>query len=128
MQDNANFKSNLQENAALTNLNLINPYDTTAIAKIINDIAYDKVTEAYHDFDREGRKAKLDEAKKMVKAEFDSYGDDHEAKIMMAETGIDFVAEEFKALEKKIMRKMIKEEGVELMEENTTKFVLSGAK
>lgn len=67
----------------------VNPYDTTAIAKIINDIAYDKVTEAYHDFDREGRKAKLDEAKKMVKAEFDSYGDDHEAKIMMAETGIE---------------------------------------
>ena len=90
----------------------VNPYDTSFIAKIINDIAYDKVTEAYHDFDREGRKAKLEEAKKMVKAEFDSYGDDHEAKIMMAETGIDFVAEEFKALEKKIMRKMIKEERV----------------
>ena len=90
----------------------VNPYDTTAIAKIINDIAYDKVTEAYHDFDRDGRKAKLEEAKNMVKAEFDSYGDDHEAKIMMAETGIDFVAEEFKALEKKVMRKMIKEERV----------------
>lgn len=90
----------------------VNPYDTSSIAKIIYDVAYDKVTEAYHDFDRAGRKAKLDEAKKMVKEEFDSYGDDHEAKIMMAETGIDFVAEEFKALEKKVMRKMIKDERV----------------
>ncbi len=90
----------------------INPYDTSEIAKIINDIAYDTVFDAYHDFDRESRKAKLDKAKEMVKAEFDSYGDDHAAKIMMAETGIDFIAEEFKALEKKIMRAMIRDEHV----------------
>ena len=90
----------------------VNPYDTTEIAKIIKDIAYDTVYDAYHDFDRESRKAKLAKAKEMVKAEFDSYGDDHAAKIMMAETGIDFIGEEFKYLEKKIMRAMIKDEHV----------------
>lgn len=90
----------------------VNPYDTTEIANIIKGIAYDLVNDAYHDFDRASRKTKLDNAKKLVKQEFDSYGDDHSAKIMMAETGIDFVGEEFKSLEKKIMRAMIKNEQV----------------
>jgi polyribonucleotide nucleotidyltransferase len=90
----------------------VNPYDTAEIAQIINDVAYDTIYDAYHDFDRDSRKAKLEKAKLMVKTEFDSYGDDHSAKIMMAETGVDFVAEEFKSLEKKIMRAMIKNEKV----------------
>ncbi len=90
----------------------VNPYDTTEIAETIKEIAFDLVTDAYHDFDRDSRKAKLEHAKELVKERFDSYAEDHPVKVMMAETGIDFIAEEFKALEKKIMRAMIRNEHV----------------
>ncbi len=90
----------------------VNPYDTTELDNIIKEAAYDTVSEAYHNFDREYRKAKLDEAKKAVKAKIEALPDDNAIKAMMAETGIDFVSEQFKCLEKKIMRKMITEEGV----------------
>ena len=49
-------------------------------------------------------------------------------KAMMEETGIDFVAEEFKALEKKIMRAMIVNEGVRADGRKTLKYAPSGAK
>ena len=90
----------------------VNPYDTSEIAATIKEIAFDLVTDAYHDFDRESRKAKLEHAKELVKERFDGYDDEHPIKVMMAETGIDFIAEEFKALEKKIMRAMIRDEHV----------------
>ena len=49
---------------------------------------------------------------KAVKEKIEALPEDHPIKTMIEETGIDFVAEEFKALEKKIMRAMIKDEGV----------------
>lgn len=90
----------------------VNPYDTSEIANTIKEMAYDAVYEAYHNFDRESRKQKLDETKKKVKEHFEALGDEHPIKKMIAETGIDFVSEEFKYLEKKIMRAMIVNEGV----------------
>ena len=90
----------------------VNPYDTTELDNIIKEISYDAISDAYHNFDREYRKAKLDETKQAVRDKIESLDDEHPIKAMMEETGIDFVAEQFKALEKKIMRKMITEEGV----------------
>ncbi len=90
----------------------VNPYDTSEIATIIKDMAYDAVYDAYHNFDREYRKQKLDEAKSKIKEHFSSLDDEHPIKQMMVETGIDFVSEEFKSLEKKVMRAMIVNEGV----------------
>ena len=90
----------------------LNPYDTTELDNIIKEISYDAISDAYHNFDREYRKAKLDETKQAVRDKIDALDDEHPIKVMMEETGIDFVAEQFKALEKKIMRKMITEEGV----------------
>ena len=90
----------------------VNPYDTTELDNIIKEISYDAIFDAYHNFDREYRKAKLDETKQAVRDKIDALDDEHPIKVMMEETGIDFVAEQFKALEKKIMRKMITEEGV----------------
>ncbi len=90
----------------------VNPYDTSEIASIIKETAYDLVSDAYHNFDREYRKAKLDEAKKLVKEKMESLDDEHPINKMMSETGIDFVGEEFKSLEKKVMRAMITDEGV----------------
>ncbi len=90
----------------------VNPHDSTEIFNIIKDMAYDSVSEAYHNFDREARKQKLDEAKTKVKECFVNLDDEHPIKKMMQETGIDFVSEEFKNLEKKVMRAMIVNEGV----------------
>ena len=90
----------------------VNPVDTAPLFELIKTTAYDKVTEAYHDFDREGRKAKLAEAKEAVKTAIESLDEDHEIRQLIDESKINYVGEEFKSLEKKIMRKMIVEEGV----------------
>ena len=92
--------------------NFVNPYDTSELAQIIKDNTYDMIVDAYHNFDREYRQNKLEEAKNIVKEKIEALDEEHPIKKMMEETGIDFVAEEFKALEKKIMRAMIKDEGV----------------
>ena len=90
----------------------VNPYDTTELKNIIQDVAGDMIFDAYHNFDREYRQNKLEEAKKLVKERVEALPEDDHIHVMMAETGIDFVAEEFKAAEKKVMRKMILEENV----------------
>jgi polyribonucleotide nucleotidyltransferase len=90
----------------------VNPYDTTELKNIINETAHDMIFDAYHNFDRTYRQEKLEEAKKLVKEKIDALPDDHYIKQIIEETGIDFVAEEFKNAEKKIMRTMILDEGV----------------
>lgn len=90
----------------------VNPYDTTELKNLINDVAHDMIFDAYHNFDRKYRQEKLDEAKKLVKEKVEALPEDHYIHKIIEETGIDFVAEEFKAAEKKIMRAMILDEGV----------------
>lgn len=90
----------------------VNPNDTTELKNIIQETAGALITDAYHNFDRTYRQEKLSEAKKLVKAKIDALPDDHAIKTMMADTGIDFVSEEFKSAEKKVMRAMITDEGV----------------
>lgn len=89
----------------------VDPYDTTELASIIKETAYNLVHDAYHNFDREYRQNKLAEAKTLVKEKVEALGEDHAIQKMMKETGINFVSEEFKNLEKKVMRAMILEEG-----------------
>lgn len=88
----------------------VNPYDTTELKNIIKETAYDMIFDAYHNFDRAYRQEKLDAAKKLVKEKIDALPEDHYIKKIIEETGIDFVAEEFKAAEKKVMRAMILDE------------------
>ena len=90
----------------------VDPYDMTELKNIIKETAGDMIFDAYHHFDREYRQNKLDEAKKLVKEKVEALPDDHYIKTVIEETGIDFVAEEFKAAEKKVMRAMILDEGV----------------
>ena len=90
----------------------VNPYDTTEIKNIINETAHDMIVDAYHNFDRTYRQEKLEEAKKLVKEKIEALPEDHAIRKMIEETGVDFVAEEFKAAEKKVMRAMILDEGV----------------
>ena len=98
----------------------VNPYDTSELAQIIKDTAYDAVVDAYHTTDRDERSEKLDKIKEIVKEKIEALGEEHPIAKMIEETGIDFVAEEFKALEKKIMRAMIKNEGVRADGRTTT--------
>ncbi len=91
--------------------NFVNPYDTSELAGMIKEVAYDMVFDAYHNFDRAYRQEKLEQAKKLVKEKISELPEDHEINKMMEETGIDFISEEFKALEKKVMRAMIVNEG-----------------
>ena len=90
----------------------VNPYDTTELKNIIHETAHDMIFDAYHNFDRTYRQEKLEEAKKLVKEKIEALPEDHYIKQIIEETGIDFVAEEFKNAEKKIMRTMILDEGV----------------
>ncbi len=90
----------------------VNPYDTTELKNLINEVAHDMIFDAYHNFDRKYRQDKLDAAKKLVKERVEALPEDHYIHQIIEETGIDFVAEEFKAAEKKIMRTMILDEGV----------------
>ena len=90
----------------------VNPYDTSELAQIIKDTAYDAVVDAYHTTDRDERTKKLDDIKAVVKEKIEALGEEHPIAKMIEESGIDFVAEEFKYLEKKIMRAMIKNEGI----------------
>ena len=90
----------------------VNPYDTTELKNIIHETAHDIIFDAYHNFDRTYRQEKLEEAKTLVKEKIEALPEDHAIRKMIEETGVDFVAEEFKAAEKKIMRAMILEEGV----------------
>jgi len=96
----------------VTKEEFVNPYDTSGIAKIIEETAHDMIFDAYHNFDREYRQNKLEEAKALVKEKIDALPDDDYIKKIIEETGIDFVAEEFKNAEKHIMRAMILDEGV----------------
>ncbi len=90
----------------------VNPYDTTELKNLIHETAYDMIFDAYHNFDRAYRQEKLEAAKKLVKEKVEALADDHYIKQIIEETGIDFVAEEFKNAEKKVMRTMILDEGV----------------
>ncbi|MBQ2610936.1 polyribonucleotide nucleotidyltransferase, partial [bacterium] len=100
------------KNCGIERENFVNPYDTSEIAKIIEETAHDMIFDAYHNFDREYRQNKLEEAKNLVKEKIDALPEDHQIRKMIEETGVDFVAEEFKAAEKHIMRAMILDEGV----------------
>ena len=90
----------------------VNPYDTTELKNIIHDTSHEMIVDAYHNFDRAYRQEKLEEAKKLVKEKIEALPEDHAIRTMIEETGVDFVAEEFKAAEKKVMRAMILDEGV----------------
>ena len=90
----------------------VDPFDTSQIKALVYETAKDKVYEAYHQFDRETRRSILDAAKAEIKEKVAALPEDHSIKTLLAEAGLDFVGEEFKSLEKKIMRAMIVDEQV----------------
>ena len=98
----------------------VNPYDTSELNQMIKDVAGDIIFDAYHNFDREYRQKRIEEAKELVKNKVAELPEDHYIHQIIEETGIDFISEEFKAVEKKIMRAMIVNEGVRADGRKTT--------
>lgn len=98
----------------------VNTVDTSELKKLIEEVAYDGISDAYHNFDREYRKQKLDEMKNLVKEKISELAEDHPVSVLIAGSDINYVAEEFKAVEKKIMRAMIINEGVRADGRNNT--------
>ncbi len=90
----------------------VDPFDTSEIKALVAEVAKNKIFEAYHQFDRDTRKALLDSAKAEIKEKIEALAEDHSIKVLLEESGLDFVGEEFKSLEKKIMRAMIIDEQV----------------
>lgn len=90
----------------------VNPFDTTELVNLVTETAKDSVNDAYHDFDRDSRKQKLKIAKENVKQAILSLPEDHAIKALIASSNLDFVSESFKSLEKKVMRKIVLEEGI----------------
>lgn len=90
----------------------VNPFDTTELHNFINEIAENKIREAYHNFNKDERKALLKEVKTEVLEKIEALDDEHNIKKLLESAPINFVAEEFKSIEKKIMRAMIINEGV----------------
>ena len=90
----------------------VNPFDTTKLAELIKNVASDMISDAMHNFDREYRENKIAEAKEKVKEAIEALPEDDEIRVLIASTELDLTGEEFKSLEKKIMRRMITEEGV----------------
>ena len=60
--------------------NFVNPYDTSELAQIIKDNTYEMIVDAYHNFDREYRQNKLEEAKNIVKEKIEALDDEHPIK------------------------------------------------
>ncbi len=90
----------------------VDPYDTSEIKTLAAEACKDKIHEAYHQFDRDTRKEILNSAKEDLQTKIDALDDEHAIKKMLEDSGLDLVGEEFKSLEKQIMRDMIINEGV----------------
>lgn len=94
----------------VTKPDFVNPFDTSELFAFISNTAKDAVYEAYHNFDRDQRKAKLKAAKELIESKIAELPEDHSIRQLIASSDIKFVSEEFKTLEKKIMRAMIIDE------------------
>ena len=87
-------------------------FDPSPMVQFIEEKAYDRLNTAYHEFDRDKRKEQLAEIKESVKAELEGLGEEHELNKMVEEQVTNVFGESFKSVEKKVMRRMVIEEGV----------------
>lgn len=85
----------------------VDPFDTSELKKLIEETAKDKINAAYHNFSRDERKAMLKEAKELVTAKIEELPEDSQIKQLLASSPLKFVNEEFKNVEKRVMRDMV---------------------
>jgi len=92
----------------------VNPLEAEIkqVLSFVEGVAEKDIFAAYHEFDREKRKAALEAAKEKVKAALEAKPEDDVVRAFLAAQPLDFLGEAFKKTEKRIMRTMITEEGV----------------
>jgi polyribonucleotide nucleotidyltransferase len=88
------------------------PHDLSPLYNFIDGLIHEDVHKAYHNFDREQRQEILETAKTKMKEAIAALPEDNPIKQFTLTMEIDYVAETFKKIEKKIMRAMVIEEGV----------------
>lgn len=88
------------------------PHDLKPVSDFVSQQVEKEVFEAYHNFDRDGRKAMLEAAKTKLKEALAALPEDNAVKKFLAEQDLDYLGETYKKLEKKIMRAMVMDEGV----------------
>jgi polyribonucleotide nucleotidyltransferase len=92
----------------------VNPMeaDLKKVLAFVEEVAEKDIFTAYHDFDRESRKALLETAKEKVKTALAAKPEDDAVRAFLTANALDFLGDAFKKTEKRIMRTMITEEGV----------------
>jgi polyribonucleotide nucleotidyltransferase len=86
--------------------------DVAPLKAFVAEVAQADLAEAYHNNDRDQRKALADAAKSKAKAAIEALADDHPVKQLLASTELNLFGEAFKSVEKHVMRRMVVEEGL----------------
>jgi polyribonucleotide nucleotidyltransferase len=86
--------------------------DIKKVKAFVEEVAEKDIYAAYHEFDRDKRKAALEAAKEKVKAALAAKPEDDAVRVFLSEQALDFLGDAFKKTEKRIMRTMVTEEGV----------------
>jgi len=87
-------------------------FDNSPVVEFLKANYYDKVNEAYHNEDRDGRKDLVASIKEEAKKALEALGEDHELNVLIKAQDVPVFSESFKSLEKKVMRAMVVNEGV----------------
>ncbi len=81
--------------------------DVAPLVDLVYNTVYQEVNAAFHDFDRDARKQKLEAARQKLDEALAALDETHPIKVLIASSPLDFVSEAFKKIEKKAMRGMI---------------------
>lgn len=83
-----------------------------SVLTFVETLVGEKITQAYHEFDRSRRKELLEAAKETVKTAMAEKPETDPVKAFLLAQPLDYLGESFKKVEKRVMRTMIIEEGV----------------
>jgi polyribonucleotide nucleotidyltransferase len=86
--------------------------DLDAVKQFVESIIEKDIDAAYHEFDRDVRKELLEAAKEKLTTALEAKPEDDAVKVFLASETLNHLAEAFKKVEKRIMRKMVIEESV----------------
>jgi polyribonucleotide nucleotidyltransferase len=111
IQQQVAIQHKFREQCGVTKKPFVSPFNTQPLHDLVKEVAEAQVQAAYHNFDRDARKALLETAKTQVKEAVAALAEDHAIKQLLAQEPLDFVGEAFKKMEKRIMRDMIMKEG-----------------
>ncbi|MDX2085216.1 MAG: polyribonucleotide nucleotidyltransferase [Candidatus Melainabacteria bacterium] len=106
------FQRQFVQKCGVEKKEFVPPYDASSFQAYVDSLIGQEIETAYHNFDKNARKALLDAAKEKLKSTIALLEESHEVVQFLESNGKDRVGDAFKALEKKTMRAMILKEGV----------------